>query len=75
MFLSSAPNSAADVAKPDLRLCPPYLFESNPDRDTYFLIIRATLLSDISNILPDLIYEKSIQSFNFVTAQNVLLLK
>ena len=51
------PNSAAEVAKPDLRLWPPYLFGSNPESNTYFLIISATLLSDISNTLPDLISE------------------
>ena len=50
IFLSSAPNSAAVVAKPDLRLCPPYLLGSNPAYDAYFLIINETLLSDISNI-------------------------
>ena len=71
----SAPNSAADVANPDLRLCPPYLFGSKPESNAYFLIIRATLLSDISNTLLDLISEKLIQSFNFVTGQNILLSK
>ena len=55
IFRSSAPDSAVDVAKPDLKLWPPYLFGSKPDREAYFLIIKATLLSEISNIFPDLI--------------------
>ena len=55
MFLSSAPDSAADVANPDLKLCPPYLFGSNPAIRAYFLIIRAILLSETENIFPDLI--------------------
>ena len=50
MFLSSAPNSAAVVAKPDLKLCPAYFDESNPALSVYFLIIKATDLSEISNI-------------------------
>ena len=48
IFLSSAPNSAAVVAKPDLRLCPAYLVESKPALLAYFLIISATDLSEIS---------------------------
>ena len=67
IFLSSAPDSAAEVAKPDLKLCPPYLFGSNPDKETYFLIIKATLLSEISNNFPDLISELSIHFLTAIT--------
>ena len=52
MFLSSAPNSAAVVANPDLKLCPAYLDESKPAFSAYFFKIRATDLSDISKTLP-----------------------
>ena len=38
MLLSSAPSSAAEVAKPDLKLCPEYLFGSNPAIAVYFFI-------------------------------------
>ena len=55
IFLSSAPNSAAVVAKPDLKLCPAYLDESNPALLAYLLIINATDLSEISNTLPSVI--------------------
>ena len=51
ILLSSAPDSAADVAKPDLKLCAAYLPESNPANSAYFLIIKATPLSEIENIL------------------------
>ena len=44
---SSAPASAADVANPDLKLCPPYKFGSNPANDAYFFIVRETDLSEI----------------------------
>ena len=47
MFLSSAPDSAVDVANPDLKLCPEYFLLSNPAIDAYFLITKATLLSEI----------------------------
>ena len=30
IFLSSAPDSAVEVAKPDLKLCPAYLYPSKP---------------------------------------------
>ena len=60
---SSAPDSAVEVANPDLKLCPPYLFASNPAKVAYFFIIKATLLSEISNIFPDLISQLSIQCF------------
>ena len=64
ILLSSAPNSAVDVAKPDLRLWPEYLFESSPDKAVYFFIVKATLLSDMSKIFPDLISDFSSQFFN-----------
>ena len=48
MLLSSAPDSAADVANPDLKLCPAYFFGSKPARKTYFLIMSDTDLSEIS---------------------------
>ena len=57
IFLSSAPNSAAVVAKPDLRLCPAYFEESKPAFSAYLLIIRATDLSEILKILPSLVFE------------------
>ena len=63
MFLSSAPASAADVAKPDLRLWPPYLFGSKPPKDAYFLIINATDLSEILNIFPFFSLDNSIHFF------------
>ena len=69
MLLSSAPSSAAEVAKPDLKLCPEYLFESKPAIEAYFFIHKATLLSDMSNILPDLISDFVIQFFNAITGQ------
>ena len=53
---SSAPNSAVEVAKPDLKLCPEYFFESNPAIAAYFFIANATLLSEISKICPDVIW-------------------
>ena len=72
---SSAPDSAAEVANPDLKLCPPYLFASNPAKDAYFFIINATLLTEISNIFPDLISQLSIHCFKARTGQKVLLSK
>ena len=67
--LSSAPDTAATVAKPDLKLCPEYLFESNPAIAVYFFIVKATLLSDILKIFPDLIPDFSSQFFNETTGQ------
>ena len=69
MLLSSAPNSATEVAKPDLKLCPEYLFESKPAMAVYFFTVNATLLSDISKIFPDLISDFSSQFFNEITGQ------
>ena len=73
MFLSSAPDSAADVANPDRKLWPPYLFGSNPTKEAYFFIINDMLLSEISNNFPDLIWELSIQCFKARTGQKDLL--
>ena len=70
MFLSSAPASAADVANPDLKLCPPYFVGSKPARKAYFLIMSETDLSEISKIFPILILLKLIQSLSFITGQN-----
>ena len=69
MLLSSAPNSAAEVAKPDLRLCPEYLFESNPAIAVYFFTVKATLLSDMLKIFPDFIFDFSSQFFSEITGQ------
>ena len=56
MFLSSAPNSAAVVAKPDLKLCPAYFDASKPAFSANLLMIRATDLSEISKIFPELLF-------------------
>ena len=69
MFLSTAPDSAAEVAKPDLKLCPEYLFESKPAKAVYYFTVKATLLSDMLKIFPDLISDFSIQFFNDITGQ------
>ena len=69
ILLSSAPNSAADVAKPDRKLWPEYLLESNPAIAAYFFTVKATLLSDISKTFPDLISDFSIQFFYEITGQ------
>ena len=72
IFLSSAPNSAAVVAKPDLKLCPAYLDESKPTCSAYFLIISATDLSEISNIFPLFVLANLyfIYSLSAITGQN-----
>ena len=56
MFLSSAPNSAAVVANPDLKLCPAYLDASKPAFSAYFFIIKATDLSDNLKSLPSFFF-------------------
>ena len=80
IFLSSAPDSAADVAKPDLRLCPPYLLASKPESNAYFLIIRATLLSEIlkewialSNIQSGKIFNISDKSVSLIIKKYALI--
>ena len=69
MLRSSAPNSAVDVAKPDLKLCPEYLLGSKPAKKVYFFIIKATLLSEISKIYPDLSFALSIHCLSETTGQ------
>ena len=74
MFLSSAPDSAVLVAKPDLRLWPAYFSESKPAKFAYFFIINATLLSDISNTFPELMLDWVIQSLKLLTGQKSFVL-
>ena len=69
MLLSSAPDSAATVAKPDLKLCPEKLLFSIPANLKQFLINKTTVWSvnllllkidPLTNLLkmgPDLIFE------------------
>ena len=69
IFLSSAPDSAVEVAKPDLKLCPAYLLPSRPAKLAYFLIINATLLSEIGKILPFFVFPLASQSCKCNTGQ------
>ena len=81
IFLSSTPDSAADVANPDLKLWPEKFLLSIPAKFKYSLISKATVwsvnlfydnLDPLENLLntgPDLIFDRSNSFFNDTTGQ------
>ena len=81
ILLSSAPDSAATVAKPDLKLWPEKFLFSIPANSKESLIINATdwsvslcevsfeLFANLLNTGPVFILEKLIQFFKLVTGQ------
>ena len=81
ILLSSTPESAADVAKPDLKLWPEKFLLSIPAKSKYSLISKATvwsvnLFSDnfdpLINLLkmgPLFIFDRSSNLFNDLTGQ------
>ena len=66
------------MAKPDLKLCPEYLFESKPAIAAYFFTVNATVLSDISKISTGPIFRRfskgSLLTEKRLTDQSVVLL-
>ena len=75
MLFSSAPEPAATVANPDLKLCPEYFFGSNPAAYKYFFIKIATILSEMLKTKPHFNLEISIQFFKKITGQKLFSLK
>jgi len=81
MLLSSTPDSAAEVAKPDLKLCPEKFVLSIPARFKYSFISKATVWSlnlfsdsfeplvNLLNNAPEFILDISIHLRSEITGQ------